>query len=189
MMRFERVAEPDGFSAKRDQGNQWLVKNASGRPPDRWSAFRSHLAAGFKDLCGYSAMYEPSGTIDHFVSCNEDRSRAYDWTNYRYIAGWLNASKQDLRSVEVLDPFEVSDDWFEIDLPSMQLMMTDAVPEAMRARANLMLTRLHLGDDERIVRQRHAWYRRYQSGKLPFEMLVEFAPLIARAVAKQQGGV
>src|ERR1041384_7919968 len=31
-------------------------------------------------------MYEPVGTVDHFVSCDEDRRRAYDWANYRYAA-------------------------------------------------------------------------------------------------------
>ncbi len=108
MMRFERVHEPDGFKDKREQGSKWLAKNASGRPPDKWSTFRSHLADGFHDLCGYSAMYEPNGTIDHFVSCDEDRTRAYDWSNYRYIAGWLNSSKKNLPSTDVLDPFEVA---------------------------------------------------------------------------------
>ena len=47
-------------------------------------------------LCAYSAMYESVGTVDHFVSFHEDRSKAYEWGNYRYSAGWVNSSKQNV---------------------------------------------------------------------------------------------
>jgi hypothetical protein len=161
------VPKPAGFDAVERAGAAWLAAHPTGRPPDKWSKFRSHLADGFHDLCGYSAMYDAVGTIDHFVSCDEDRTRAYDWSNYRYIAGWLNSSKQDLRSTDVLDPFTVGDDWFEISLPSLQLEMTEAVPVEKRPQAKAMLERLHLRDGERVIRQRQVWYRRYQSGRLP----------------------
>ena len=37
--------------------------------------------------------FEPVGTVDHFMSCHEDRSKAYEWRNYRYCAAWINSSK------------------------------------------------------------------------------------------------
>ena len=74
---------------------------------------------------------------------------------------------------------------FEILLPSLQLVLTSAVPSAIRKRADFTLTRLHLRDDERIIRQRQQWYRMYQEGKLSLEGLETVAPLIARAVRKQ----
>lgn len=131
-------------------------------------------------------MHEPVGTIDHFVSFHEDRSRAYDWTNYRFASGWINASKQDLASTAILDPHEVGDDWFEILLPSLQLVVTDACPENQRAHAHRMLTRLHLGHDERVLKQRRGWLRMFEEGKLTLAGLAELAPLIARAVEKQR---
>ena len=77
------------------------------------------------------------------------------------------------------------DGWFEVLLPSLQLVATDAVPEVLRDRANFVLKRLHLRDDERVVRQRREWYRMYQEGELTLDGLRKKAPLIAAAVAKQ----
>ncbi|HEX3482356.1 MAG TPA: hypothetical protein VHT91_45380 [Kofleriaceae bacterium] len=48
-----------------------------------------------------------------------------------------------------------------------------------------MLVRLHLGHDERVVRQRREWYRMYQVGELTLDGLAGKAPLIAAAVRKQ----
>jgi len=132
-------------------------------------------------------MYEPVGTVDHFVSIDEDRSRAYDWTNYRFSAAWINSSKQSLRSDELIDPFAVTNEWFEVQLPSMQLVLTDCVPENERKRAQFVLDRLHLGHDERIIRQRREWYRMYQEGELTLDGLKKKAPLIAAAIEKHGG--
>ena len=90
-------------------------------------------------------------------------------------------------SSTIFDPFEVGDGWFEILLPSLQLVATDRVPEGLRERASFVLKRLHLRDDERVIRQRREWYRMYQQGELTLEGLRKKAPLIAAAVAKQQG--
>ena len=60
------------------------------------------------------------------------------------------------------------------------------MPIAWRERATHMLDRLHLGHDERVVRQRREWYRMYQAGELTLDGLVKKAPLIAAAVRKQE---
>ncbi|HEX4416808.1 MAG TPA: hypothetical protein VH165_02865 [Kofleriaceae bacterium] len=134
-------------------------------------------------------MFEPVGTVDHFVSCDEARHRTYDWDNYRFASAWLNSSKQTLRSTDVLDPFEVDDAWFEILLPSLQMVATAAVPADKRELAERMLTRLHLGHGERVMRQRREWYRMFQEGELTLDGLAKKAPLIARAVENQRRGV
>ena len=84
----------------------------------------------------------------------------------------------------MLDPHEVEDGWFEIELPSLQLRLTDRVPAELRAKAEFTLRRLHLGDDERIVRQRSEWYRMYLDGELNLDGLRKKAPLIAQAVKR-----
>jgi hypothetical protein len=183
MMRFAPVAKPEGFIEAEERGAGWLADNPDAkRPYAYWSPFRAHLAEGFGQLCAYGAMYEPVGTVDHFVSWDEDRSKAYAWDNYRFASQWINSSKQKLRSHELIDPFRVEDAWFEILLPSLQLVASAAVPDALRPRVETMLTRLHLRDDERILRQRREWYRMYQENELTLEGLRKKAPLIARAV-------
>lgn len=188
MIRCTLAPQPLAFEARVEQrGQAWLRRQAgaSGRPPDYWSEFRPDLATAFADLCAYSAIYEPVGTVDHFVSWQEDPTRAYDWSNYRFASGWLNSSKSSLRSDQLVDPFEVGHDWFEILLPSLQLVATDRVPSAWKQRVATMLERLHLGHDERIVRVRREWYRMYQEGELSLEGLEKKAPLIAAAIRKR----
>jgi hypothetical protein len=188
MMRFTPPPEPANFDREvRQKGRAWLAKHTdrSVRPTDLWSAFKSVLADGFGNLCAYTAMYEPVGTVDHYLSCKHRRERAYEWANYRYAAGWINSSKQAVDQ-QVLDPFAVDDAWFEILLPDLQLVLTSAVPKRHRTRAAFTLERLHLRDDERVLRQRRAWYELFQTGDLSLRGLTRNAPLIARAVRTQR---
>jgi hypothetical protein len=187
MIRFARVPCPAEFEERcRRVGLAWLAEHPEAtRLKDFWSPFKSHLATGFGDLCAYSCMHESVGTVDHYLSTKNHRARAYDWDNYRFASQWINSSKQTADDA-VLDPFLVGDDWFEILLPSLQLVLTSAVPEEHRARAAYTLERLHLRDDERAIRQRREWYRMYQDKELTLDGLRRKAPLIARAVEKQQ---
>ena len=95
------------------------------------------------------------------------------------------SSKQSLRAEQLLDPFEIESDWFEIQLPSMQLVCTTKLPEHLRQRAQNMLERLHLQNDERVLSQRREWYRMYREDGLSLEGLAKKAPLIAVAEGKR----
>lgn len=142
------------------------------------------MADGFRNLCAYSAMFEPVGTVDHYQSCDADRNQAYEWGKLSLCFRMDKQHKQNV-DVTVLDPLQVEDGWFEILLPSLQLVLTDAVPPDEKDRAEYTLTRLHLRDDERVIRQRREWYRMYQEGELTLDGLEKKAPLIARAIIKQ----
>ena len=186
MIRFAHVPEPAYFDRQaRVPGNAWLDANPDKkkRPRDFWTPFKGELARGFRNLCAYSAMYEPVGTVDHFVSCHEDRSKAYEWENFRYCAAWINSSKGNVPAGELLDPFEIRNGWFDIHLPSLQLRVSDTIPAELRARAEYVLDRLRLRDDERVMRQRAEWYRMYQQDEISQAGLESKAPLIAAAIA------
>jgi len=184
------IPEPAGFDENcRQKGLTWLASNPNcDRPKDFWSPFRQALANGFSGRCGYSAMWSSSGTVDHFVSVNADKALAFEWSNYRFVEGWINSSKNKCNHQDILDPFVVGSGWFEILLPSLQMVTTDAIPPAYMQQAENTLIRLHLRDDERILRQRRAWYGLYQSGKLTLDGLRDLAPLIAAAVEKSATG-
>ena len=132
-------------------------------------------------------MYEPVGTVDHFLSCKHERHLAYEWSNYRFSAGWINSSKQTA-DARVLDPFEIQEGWFEILLPSLQLVVTDKVPEELKGKAQFTIDRLHLVQDERVLRQRAEWFQLFREGLLKLEGLRRVAPLIAAAVEKNEAG-
>ncbi len=69
-IRYECSAEPRDFDEKvRQRGNAWLTKNPDPKKGTRdyWSRYKSILADGFNNLCAYSVMYEPVGTVDYFL--------------------------------------------------------------------------------------------------------------------------
>ncbi len=185
MLRFEESSEPKEFDQRaRKPGLGWLERNPPPkRPRDYWTAFKPELADSFRKLCAYSCMHVPVGTVDHFLSCKHERHLAYEWSNYRFAAGWINASKQNV-DARILDPFEVEDEWFEIHLPSLQLVLTDKVPKDLRDKAQFTIERLHLVNDQRVMRQREEWYQMYREGMLDLDGLYRMAPLIASAIER-----
>jgi hypothetical protein len=91
---------------------------------------------------------------------------------------------QNKGTCPVLDPFEVGEGWFEILLPSLQLVVTDKVPPGLSALAQFTIDRLRLGHGEQIIRIRREWYKKYRAGELTLKGLRAMAPLIAAAVDK-----
>ncbi len=186
MIRVHPRPEPSRFDERcRKRGRRWL-KNHPGysRPHDYWSEFEPDLREAFGGLCGYCAMLVMRGQVDHFIpvvvfKAEENHHLAYEWSNFRYGEGTLNLRKATSR---VLDPYEVEDDWFQVLLPSLQLVLTEKVPENIRALAELTLERLGLRDHEVVVRYRREWFRMYQEGRLSLDGLRDVAPLVARAV-------
>ncbi|HEX9047980.1 MAG TPA: hypothetical protein VF988_13230 [Verrucomicrobiae bacterium] len=135
------IAEPPAFDANcRERGRQWLAAHPhqEGRPHDYWSPFRDDLREGFGRRCGYLAMYMHDGAADHFISWDRCKlanpQLAYEWNNYRFIAPSLN-SKKGTWDDALLDPFEVQSGWFEVEIPSFVLRITDRVPEELRGKA------------------------------------------------------
>lgn len=186
MIPTAKVKKPKDFEVKvKVPGDQWLKDNQKAkRPKALWAPYTKDLAEGFSNLCGYAAMFDPTGgTVDHYLSFKNHPKKAFDWSNYRFASGTLNSSKRNADDA-VLDPFEVQGGWFEIELPSMQMRVTDAVPAAFRAKAAYTLKRLGLRDGERVIRWRRSWYALYEKGDLTLDGLRQMAPLIATAVEK-----
>lgn len=183
MIPVKPVAEPVEFDTRvRQPGKTWLAQNPeANRPRDYWSLFRDTLAEGFAGRCGYTAMYVPSGTVDHYRSWKTHPELAYEWSNYRYAEFWANCVK---KTREVLDPYEVGEGWFEVLLPSLQLVPTSKVPHEHRAIVEQTLRVLPIAHDERVIRLRRRWYDMYLQGELTLEGLRKVAPLIAAAVEK-----
>ena len=187
MIPVTRVEKPQNFDAEvKTPGNRWLAENPGAkRPKPLWEPYTRVLADGFGGLCGYAAMFDPTGgTVDHFFSCRNHPHLAYEWSNYRFASATLNSSKKNADD-SVLDPYEVGQGWFEIILPSLQMRLTDAVPAAYRAKAEYSLKRLKLRDGERVIRWRKAWYELYLAGELNLDGLRRVAPLLAAAVEAQ----
>lgn len=186
------VPEPAGFAERVHQrGLAWLARHPDARePPPYWTEFLPQLREGFNARCGYAAMYTPDGTVDHHRSQRDHRGLIYAWSNLRFASSLMNSSK---KAREVLDPHEVGPGWFEVLLPSLEMVARyEHIPEDRHALVRATLAALPLVHDERIVRQRREWYAVFREGHLSLAGLYRFAPLIADAVARwerEQPGV
>lgn len=191
MIRCTLAAEPPHFDAQvRQPGRAWLDKNPHKNPPHAfWARVRGELAEVFHHRCAYLAIEIFNGQVDHFVSCNEDRHLAYEWTNYRYCDPGINSRKNSTRADELLDPCTIEDDWFELILPSLQVRVTELCPPELRERANHTLIRLGLRDGEAIIRMRSAWVAHFDelgSDRAKFLALLDRQdPMLARALRKR----
>lgn len=181
MIRVARVPEPEGFEAERERGAAHVHAHPERKPLDIWSQFRGHLARGFGHRCGYTAMRTFDGQVDHYRCQRDHRHLTYEWFNYRYCSSVINSRKG---ARDVLDPYEVEDHWFEILFPSLQMVLTSAVPEHERERAGRTLACLGLRNDEFIIRQRTEWLEMYEAGELSLDGLKRVAPLLADMVER-----
>jgi hypothetical protein len=184
------IPEPLRFNEDcREKGSAWLATQPGwpDRPRDFWSPFRADLRRGFHLRCGYYAMWIHDGQVDHFVSwatckMTNQVDLAYEWTNMRFCDGALNSRKKTLDG-QVLDPFEVEDDWFEVELPTLILRPVN-VPAERLASAKLTLERLELDTGSRSLELRWEWYEEHRSGRLDLDGLQLHAPLVAAAVER-----
>jgi hypothetical protein len=85
---------------------------------------------------------------------------------------------------KILDPFEVQDDWFEVQLGTWQLLITDNIPRGQRDRARFTLDRLRLDTGDDAVRVRRDYYDDFITGDFTLTALTRVAPLVARAVKR-----
>ncbi len=184
------ISEPAGFDRNcRKKSWDWLRKNEtapSRKFPGYWREFQPDLATGFAYRCGWSGMHIGiDGAVDHFHSRSGLRGRelAYEWSNYRFISTTINSSKQALEA-ELLDPIEVQNGWFEVRLPSFQLIRTNKVPASLRAKADFTIERLKLINGSKFIANRRYWYQQHRREGLRLDRLREYAPLVAAAIER-----
>lgn len=194
MIRCVLTREPAHFDAVvRQPGRRWLESNSHRRRlRDYWRLVTDELAEAFHHRCAYLAIAIRAGQVDHFVPCSEDRSLAYEWTNFRYCDPDVNSRKSRSRSCELLDPCTIEDDWFELILPSLQVRVTERCPPELRGRAEATLDRLSLRHDERTIRMRGTWLALYDElggdrARL-LALMDSNDPMLARALRKRDAG-
>jgi len=178
-----------------EPGRAWLAANPERDPHEQsewWSQFKPDLATLFSRRCGWLATsIEEEGIVEHYLSCgNRDgkpsphRHLAFEWSNYRYASGAVNSRKGN-HDDAILDPCEIKEGWFRVTLHGFQLLLTDAIPEALRDQAEFTIKTLDLRKGYQARRARWNWYERYwNNGKPLIELLEKDAPLVADALKR-----
>jgi hypothetical protein len=183
VIHVEPQPEPASFDVEvRQPGLRAIAEGKEDLPP-YWRACLPDLYERYRGICAYLCVLIPPGTgarsVDHLAPKSKRRDLAYEWSNYRLVCSLMNAKKRDFE--DVLDPFEIPDGWFVLELSFLQVMPDPALDEATRARVQASIDRLGLNDQECIA-ARALYYQPYAEGGLPFDWLRAWSPFVARHV-------
>lgn len=168
-------------------GRAWLEANkGSGkRPRPYWTQVLDDLWKAFDKRCAYLGTFLGTpGSVDHFVSIDQDRSAAYRWANYRHAANWVNSRKRAVPWKEIVDPVSVGPGWFRLTYPGLHLEVGPKCPRNMRRRAEFTLDRLGLRRDRRTLLARAEFLRCFFEGT-PLRTIRRWAPLVAEVIERE----
>jgi hypothetical protein len=161
------------------------------RKYDYWTRALDALHRAYRGICAYSCFYiEPIAgpTVDHFVAITRTAPRdAYEWNNYRLACSLMNACKNAFS--DVLDPFEVQDGWFELNLDTFEVEPAKGLNADSRKRVEDTRDRLKLNSPE-CKHMRRRWFNMYwaprePSKPVPLWFFEEHAPFLAREMRRQ----
>jgi hypothetical protein len=166
------------------------ITNEADLPPDEFPAYwvdaLDELKSCYQHICAYSCFrihrVTGAGSVDHMVAKSKRWDRVYEWDNYRLACSRLNARKKDF--TDVLDPFEVEDCWFVLELTGFQVLPNPAITDAaLKSRVQATIDRLQL-DDFRVDREADA--QAYLDGHISLAWLARESPFVARELRRQR---
>src|SRR5215831_15757470 len=131
MIPVKPQSEPDVFDRLvRIPGINFLKQLSGAKPTDKqwklhayWKEVRPQLEKCYHCVCAYYAHWIPSGschvTVDHYIPKSAEPELAYEWSNFRLACTNANARKSNFQ--DVLDPFQIEDNWFILEFPALLL--------------------------------------------------------------------
>ena len=184
----ERVRQPGLRALDRLAGKLSVAKSEipSSEFPDYWRRSLDDLLAAYHRICSYVCLYIPRGTgarsVDHMVPKSTAWDRAYEWDNYRLACALMNSRKSDAASV--LDPFEVEDGWFVLELVAFQVLPADGLAGPTAAAVKDTIKRLRLNDEE-CCGAREEYAEEYWSENVTLDYVTRRAPFVANELRRQ----
>lgn len=152
--------------------------------PAYWTQALDDLMEAYDRTCAYSCfrIHEVTGwrSADHFAPKSTKWDKVYEWSNYRLACGPLNARKKDF--ADVIDPFEITDGWFQLELVGFQVIPDPSLDAPTRRRVQNTIDRLKL-DDFRGARARDA--ENYWAREVSLRVLTEESPFVAKELRRQ----
>lgn len=154
--------------------------------PDYWTAAIDDLLRAYRRICAYVCCYiEPitgMPTVDHMIPKTLKWEHAYEWSNFRLACHLMNARKSDM--THVLDPFDVEDGWFELELVGFGLKCCASVDAELQRRIADTIETLGLNrSDCRDLRQAYA--EAYWERHITWDYLHRRAPFVAAELKRQ----
>lgn len=154
--------------------------------PPFWRDALDDMLAGYHRICAYSCLYiehvTGGATVDHMLPRSTHWRHVYEWNNYRLACALMNSRKAD--AADVLDPFEVEEGWFAMELDDCQVIPGAGLDRAVAARVEAAISRLRLNDED-CSRARREYVDAYLDGDISLRRLTQRAPFIARELRRQ----
>jgi hypothetical protein len=188
VIHVEPQPEPADFDAKVRQPG--LLSLARRKPkselPTHWRKCLPQLWEAYRGLCAYLVLYIPRGTgsrtVDHFVAKNPRPELAYEWSNFRLACSLMNTRK--LEFDDVLDPFEVEDGWFTLELSTLEVLPAANLAPEIKDRVERTIRRLKLNDAECLA-ARGERYDDFLRKELTWSGLEKHFPFLTRELVRQ----
>lgn len=157
-----------------------------------WRRAMSALHKAYEGYCAYHARYLEMvdvPTTDHFIALKTsvesdgvDLMMAYTWSNYRLAGNLVNSVKSAV--TDVLDPFEIEDGWFALNLGNFETVVGPKAPEERVDAVRTTIDRLHL-DRGPIVECRRRAASFYWRNLITLEYLTVEHPFLAGELVRQ----
>lgn len=149
-----------------------------------WSKAARELHAAYSGICAYTAMYlTEQGSVDHFLPKTAYPDLAYEWSNFRLARGRVNSSKGNL--TDILDPFDVQDEWFHMEVPACLLKPNPALDIDLRRKIAHTINSLRLNQDDNYVQERCNILIEFARGDVSIGFLRRRYPFLAKEVDRQ----
>ncbi|WP_252177544.1 hypothetical protein [Endozoicomonas sp. 4G] len=151
-----------------------------------WRDCMDELYQAYSGICGYLAVHfertTGGATVEHFAAKSRRVDLAYEWSNYRLASSIINSRKNDYE--DVLDPFEIENGWFHVELVSGRIFPAPGLPENVFQKVDDTIKRLKLDDrSNREMRARH--YYEYIQGEYTESFLMKRSPLVWAEACRQ----
>ena len=167
MIPVAQQPEPSNFDQKvRKPGLAWIDEKGfdpTKRVPKKtkiepfWRQSIEDLHSAYSGICAYLCVFielAAPPTVDHFVPKSERLDLAYEWGNYRLAFSTLNSKKGVFQ--DVLDPFTLSPNTFELNLFDGSISSAKHLGIAETSSAQMTIIRLDLDAPKwRKMRLRH----------------------------------
>lgn len=186
MIHVSPAPEPPTFDRDVRQPGRRAIAEGRDPLPACWTACLPDLRKAYQSVCAYLCVIVPPGvgasSVDHFAPKSKRRDLTYEWSNYRFVSSLMNARKHAFE--DVLDPFEIDDDWFELELSTLQVRPSASCTSEVRSRVMATIQRLRLNDQECIDARSHC-YDAYLAKDVSFDHLLTSSPFVAREMIRQ----
>lgn len=184
----EMVGDPC-FSKHKGRKRNVIAASRDEIPADKfppfWTEALPELLDAYDRVCAYMSFYiEPitgAASVDHMLPKSLDWQAVYEWRNYRLACARMNSRKNDYQ--DVLDPFEIEDGWFCIEMVAYQVLPAPKLPPDVHDKVQATIERLKLNDYEcRKLREDYVNY--FNQGDISLNLLRQRAPFLAREIER-----